>query len=104
MPSYVAADLRAARANRVFDTDEKHIRIKNTVMDKSNIGLGLLLYKIADCVRMCFSSVRNRRSARTASRPRNIATLLQRRRDLIPHPFNNTTSAPLPPSTGRAWQ
>jgi len=46
MPSHVAADLRAARANRVFDTDERHIRIKNTVMDKSNIGLGLLLYKI----------------------------------------------------------
>ncbi|MFH1043509.1 MAG: hypothetical protein V1796_00225 [Pseudomonadota bacterium] len=72
-------ELRAARANRVFGTDEKHIRTENTVMDKSNHGLGLLLSKIADCVRMRFSSVRNRRSARTASRPRNLATLPQRR-------------------------
>src|SRR5450759_1921735 len=46
-------------------------------MDKSNNGLGLFLYKIVDCARMCFSSVRNRRSARTVSRPRNIATLQQ---------------------------
>ncbi|MBI5912586.1 MAG: hypothetical protein HY848_21860, partial [Betaproteobacteria bacterium] len=29
-----------ARANRVFGTDKKHIRTKNTVMDKSNDGLG----------------------------------------------------------------
>ena len=49
-----------ARANRVFGTDEKRVRTKNPVMDKSNHGLGLLLYKIADCVRMCFSSARNR--------------------------------------------
>jgi len=61
-----------ARANRVFATDKKRIRTKTTVIDKSNHGLGLLLSKIADCVRMCFSSARNRRSARTASRPRNI--------------------------------
>jgi len=27
--------LRAPRANRVFCTDEKHIRTKNTVVDKS---------------------------------------------------------------------
>jgi hypothetical protein len=27
-----------ARANRVFCTDEKHIRTENTVMDKSNNG------------------------------------------------------------------
>jgi hypothetical protein len=47
-------------------------------MDKHKDGLGLLLYKIVDCVRMCFSSVRNRRSARTVFRPRNIATLQQR--------------------------
>jgi hypothetical protein len=52
--------LRAARANPVFGTDEKRIRTKNTVMDKSNKGLDLLLYGIAHCVR-------------TASRPRNIA-------------------------------
>jgi len=34
--STVAHDenLRAARANRVFCTDEKHIRTENTVMDK----------------------------------------------------------------------
>jgi hypothetical protein len=35
-----AADLRAARANRVFRADEKRIRTKNTVMDESNHGLG----------------------------------------------------------------
>ena len=38
--------------------------------NKSNNGLGLSLYKIADCVRMCFSSAPNRRSARTGRRPR----------------------------------
>src|SRR5674476_271162 len=59
-----------ARANRVFCTDEKRIRTENTVMDKSKGGLGWLLYKIADCARMCFSSVHNRRSARTGRRPR----------------------------------
>jgi len=32
--------LRAPRANRVFCTDEKHIRAENTVMDKSNTGSG----------------------------------------------------------------
>jgi hypothetical protein len=52
--------LRAARANHVFGTDEKRIRTKNTVMDKSNHGLRLLLSKIADCVRIRFSSARNR--------------------------------------------
>src|ERR1039458_8388167 len=51
--------------------DEKRIHTESTVMKKSNNGLGLSLYKIADCVLMCFSSVRNRRSARTVSRPRN---------------------------------
>ena len=44
--------LRAARANRVFGTDEKRIGTKNTVMDKSKGGLGWLLYKIVDCARM----------------------------------------------------
>src|ERR1039458_1151582 len=39
--------LRAARANRVFCTDEKRIRAENTVMDKSKNGLGLLLSNIA---------------------------------------------------------
>jgi hypothetical protein len=35
MPSHAAAALRDARANRVFCTDEKHIRTENTVIDKS---------------------------------------------------------------------
>jgi hypothetical protein len=52
--------LRATRANRDFGTDEKRIRTKITVLDKNNYGLGLLLSKIADCARMCFSSARNR--------------------------------------------
>jgi hypothetical protein len=48
------------RANPVFGADEKRIRTKNTVMDKSKGGLGLFLYKIADCAWMCFLSTRNR--------------------------------------------
>jgi hypothetical protein len=67
-----ARPLRAPRANRVFCTDKKRIRTENTVMDKTNHGLGLLLSKIADCARMCFSSVRSRRSARTGRRPRKF--------------------------------
>jgi len=47
------ANLRAARANRVFWTD-KNIRPENAVMDKSKDSLALLLYKIADCERMVF--------------------------------------------------
>jgi hypothetical protein len=66
--------LRAPRATRVFHTDEKRIRMENTVIDKSKNGLGLVFYKIVDCVRMCFSSARNQRSARTVSRPRNQRT------------------------------
>jgi len=46
-------------------------------MDKSNYGLGLLLSKIADCVRMCFSSAHNRRSARTGRRPRKLGRCSQ---------------------------
>jgi len=68
--------LRAPRANHVFCTDEKRIRAENAVMNKSWDNAGVL-YKIADCARMCFSSVRNRRSARTVFRPRNIVTLQQ---------------------------
>jgi hypothetical protein len=34
--------LRAARANRVFCADEKRIRTKNAVIDKSKGGAGLL--------------------------------------------------------------
>jgi hypothetical protein len=33
--------LRALRANRVFSADEKRIRAKNTVLDKSECRLGL---------------------------------------------------------------
>jgi hypothetical protein len=66
--------LRAPRANLVFGTDEKRIRTKNKVMNKSKGGSGWLFSEILDCARMCFSSVHNRGSARTASRPRNIAT------------------------------
>src|SRR5450759_565948 len=32
-----------ARANRVFCTDEKHIRTENTVKDKNKYGLGFLV-------------------------------------------------------------
>jgi hypothetical protein len=64
------AELRAARANRVFCTDEKRIRTENTVTVNGKNGVGFL-YEIADCARMCFSSVRNRRSARSGFRPRN---------------------------------
>jgi hypothetical protein len=53
------ADLRAARANRVFRTDKKRIRTGNAVIVKNKNSAGAL-YEIADCARMCFSSVRNR--------------------------------------------
>jgi len=43
--------LRALRANRVLVTDEKRIRNKNAVMEKSMHGAGVLLSKIADRVR-----------------------------------------------------
>jgi len=36
------ADLRATRANRIFCTDEKHIRAENTVMVKYNNGFGVV--------------------------------------------------------------
>ena len=41
------ADLRAARANRVFRTD-KNNPYQNTVMDNTKNGLGLSLSKIED--------------------------------------------------------
>jgi hypothetical protein len=63
--------LRAARANRVFCADEKRIRTKNTVIVNNKDSAGVL-YKIVDCARMCFSSVRNQRSARTGRRPRKF--------------------------------
>jgi hypothetical protein len=62
---------RAKRANRYFGTDMKHIRTKIAVTDKSDNAPGLVPYKIVNRVRMRFSSVHNRRSARTVSRPRN---------------------------------
>ena len=52
-------DLRALRANRVFCTDEKHIRTENTVTVNTKYGAGVS-YKIADCARMRFSSAHNR--------------------------------------------
>ncbi len=70
--------LRAARANLVFGTNEKHIRTKNKVMDKSNNGLGLPSSEILDCARICFSSVRNRGSARTGRRPREYGRFFVR--------------------------
>ncbi len=56
MPSHAKSGRCAlARANRVFRTDEKRIRTENTVMDRSDNGLGLLqLHKIVDCVRTAF--------------------------------------------------
>jgi hypothetical protein len=41
------AELRAARANRIFCTDEKHIRTENTVTANTKPGVGVL-YKIDD--------------------------------------------------------
>ena len=69
MPTWRA--LRALRANRDFGTDEKHIRTKITVMVYTSHS-ARVSYKIVDCVRMCFSSARNRRSARTGRRPRKF--------------------------------
>ena len=51
--------LRAPRANRVFGTDEKRIRTKNTVLDKSICCLGVAF-------------IQDRRSARTGRRPRKV--------------------------------
>jgi hypothetical protein len=49
-----------SRANRGFCTVEKRIRTETTVMDKIKGRSGRFLYKITDCVRMRFLSVRNR--------------------------------------------
>jgi hypothetical protein len=46
--------LRATRANRDFGTNERRIRAKIMVIDKSNNGLGLFLFKIADCAPTAF--------------------------------------------------
>jgi len=61
-----------SRANRVFRTDEKHIRTKNTVMDETLDSLSGFFSEILDGARMCFSSVRHRGSARTGRRPRKL--------------------------------
>jgi hypothetical protein len=63
-PDKAEANLRAARANRVFWADGKHIRPENTVMKKTKTTQ---------------SFVQDRESARTVFRPRKIATLQQRR-------------------------
>jgi hypothetical protein len=63
--------LRAARANHVFRADEKHIRPENTVIVNNKDSAGFL-YKIAYRARMRFSSVPDRRSARTGRRPRKF--------------------------------
>jgi hypothetical protein len=52
--------LRAARANRVFGTDEKRIRTENTVMDKSKSDFGLVSIQDRRLRADGFSSVRNR--------------------------------------------
>jgi len=60
----------ALRAPTVFfQADGKRIRLENTVLVNTKQGMGVL-YKIADCARIRFSSARNRRSARTNRRPR----------------------------------
>jgi len=71
-PRRFCQNLRAARANHVFRADEKRIRTENMVMDKSKDSAGVS-YKIVASARMCFSSVRNRRSARTGFRPRQVS-------------------------------
>jgi len=48
-------DLRAARANRHFGTDEKRIRTKMTVMVNPNQVVWVST-KIVNSMRMCFSS------------------------------------------------
>jgi hypothetical protein len=57
-----------ARANRAFGTDEKRIRTKSTVMDKSKGGLGVAFIQVLK-----------------ASRPRKIEALPQRGRDSRRH-------------------
>jgi hypothetical protein len=63
------ADLRAARANRVFCTDERRIPAKNTVMNENKDSAGVLS-KIADRADG-FSSAQHRNSATTAGRDLN---------------------------------
>jgi len=60
----------ALRAPTVFSARIKTIRAENTVLDKSKHGLELFLSKIAEYLRIGFSSAGIRRSARTGRRPR----------------------------------
>jgi hypothetical protein len=53
------------RAPTGFSARMKSIRAENPVTDNGADGL-VFLYEIVDCARMAFSSVHNRRSARTA--------------------------------------
>jgi len=65
MPMSAREHCALARANRVFRTDEKHIRSENTVMLKSKNGLGLFLCEIIDCARTYFRLRSKRNSAVT---------------------------------------
>jgi len=68
--------LRALRANQVFGTDEKRIRTEDAVIvDYKNSAK--VLSKILDCVRMRFSSARNRGYARTDLRQRKCNDLIR---------------------------
>jgi len=63
----------ALRAPTVFSVPMKSASVQKTrLWIKTASAWGGLLYKIVDWVRMCFSSVPNRRSARTGRRPRKI--------------------------------
>jgi hypothetical protein len=66
--SQPTAALRAAPTG--FSARIKNIRTENPVTDNGTDGLAFP-YEIVDCARMAFSSVHDRRSARTAFRPRN---------------------------------
>jgi hypothetical protein len=57
--SHAAGGLARGAREPCFGTDKKH-PYQNTVVVKSNNGLGLFLFKITDCERMALSSVRNR--------------------------------------------
>jgi len=87
------AELRAARANRDFYTDEKRIRTKIAVMVNPERGVGVL-HKIVDCERIRFLSVRNQRSARTGFSSAQILQLRNKGGDSIRHVFHNFQFSP----------
>ncbi|HEY5292615.1 MAG TPA: hypothetical protein VIJ43_09915, partial [Burkholderiales bacterium] len=79
MPSPAKSDHCALRAPAVFSVRMKSASVQKTrLWIKAKGGLGWLLYKIADCARMCFSSVHNRRSARTGRHPRKCGEFFVR--------------------------